>query len=121
MSKLPVISESELEVMQVLWREKKAMKIQEVLDCLENNSWKYNTVGTLLLRLESKGAVKSEKEGRVILYTPMIDESAYKREKTSDFIKRIYNGSVKELAVSLFQSDEMSEDDIEEIRKLFDL
>lgn len=121
MNQIPVISEAELEVMQVLWREKRPMKIQEVLDSLEKNSWKYNTVGTLLLRLESKGAVKSEKEGRVILYTSSLDESAYKKEKTSDFVKRIYNGSVKELAVSLFQSDEMTESDIDEIRKLFDL
>ena len=121
MNKLPVITEAELEVMQVLWHEKKAMKIQEVLDCLEKSLWKYNTVGTLLLRLESKGAVKSEKEGRVNLYTPLLDEAEYKKEKTFDFVKRMYNGSVKELAVSLFQSDEMSESDIEEIRKLFNL
>ena len=121
MKQLPVISEAELDVMQVLWNKKKAMKIQEVLDCLEQNSWKYNTVGTLLLRLESKGAVKSEKDGRVILYTALLDENEYKKDKTSDFVRRLYNGSVKDLAVSLFQSDEMTESDIEEIRKLFDL
>lgn len=121
MNQMPAISEAELEVLQVLWKEKKPMKIQDVLDRLEQNAWKYNTVGTLLLRLEAKNAVKSEKSGRVIMYTPLIDEEEYKKQKTGDFVNRLYNGSVKDLAVSLFQSEKMSAEDIEEIRKVFNL
>ena len=121
MSKIPAISEAELEVMQVLWREKKPMKIQEVLEKLPASDWKYNTVGTLLLRLETKKAVRSEKDGRVILYTSVIDEEEYKKYKTGDFVRRLYNGSVKDLAVTLFKSCEMTEDDIDEIRKMFNL
>lgn len=121
MNQIPVISEAELEVMQVLWKEKKPMKIQDVLDRLSRSSWKYNTVGTLLLRLEAKGAVKSAKNGRVIMYTPSLDMDEYKKQKTADFVNKMYNGSVKELAVSLFESREMSQSDIEEIKRMFDL
>ena len=115
------ISGAELEVMQVLWRKKKPMKIQEVLDSLEDSSWKYNTVGTLLLRLEAKEAVKSAKDGRAIVYTAVLDEDKYKAQQTKSFVQKLYNGSVKELAVSLFKSDALSEEDISDIRKMFEL
>lgn len=121
MTPVPSISEAELEVMQVLWKEKRPMKIQEVLDCLPDSGWKYNTVGTLLLRMEAKGAVSSVKEGRTIVYTPLIGEEEYKISRTRSFVEKLYHGSVKDLAVSLFKSEAMSEEDIEEIKKLFDL
>lgn len=115
------ISEAELEVMQVLWKENRPMKIQEVLDFLAGTGWKYNTVGTLLSRMEAKGAVSSKKEGRTIVYTPVLGEEEYKISRTRSFVEKLYNGSVKDLAVSLFKSDAMSEEDIEEIKKLFKL
>ena len=115
------ISGAELEVMQVLWRKKKPMKIQEVLNSLEDSSWKYNTVGTLLLRLEAKGAVKSAKDGRAIVYTAVLDEDKYKAQQTKSFVRKLYNGSVKELAVSLFKSEALSEEDISDIRKMLEL
>ena len=92
------ISEAELEVLQVLWEAEEPLKIQDVCDRLENKKWKYNTVGTLLLRMAEKGAVVSEKKNRIIYYRP-----------------------AKELAVSLFQGGNMAKEDLEDIRKMFDL
>ncbi len=121
MKALPNISGAELEVMQVLWKAGKPMKIQQVCDALKNSAWKYNTVGTLLLRMSDKGAVSSEKINRTIYYTPVLNEEAYKTLQTKSLIQKLYNGSIKELAVSLFKSGNMTADDIDEIRKMFDL
>ena len=121
MNKNSTISDSELEVMQILWKEHRPMKIQEVLDCLKSNNWKYNTVGTLLLRLEAKGAVSSFKNGRVIEYTPVLNEEEYKQNRTKSFVEKLYNGSVKDLTVSLFKSEAMTAEYIAEIKKMFDL
>lgn len=115
------LSRAELEVMQVLWKSDKPLKIQEVMDGLESNSWKYNTVGTLLLRMEEKGAVSGKKINRAIYYAAVLDEKEYIRHQTRSFIKRLYNGSAKELAVSLFKDEDMSESDIMEIKQMFDL
>lgn len=115
------LSRAELEVMQVLWRADKPLKIQEVMDGLKVGKWKYNTVGTLLLRMEEKHAVTSEKIGRTIYYTSVLNEAEYIKQQTKSFIKRLYNGSAKDLAVSLFRDDAMSEEDIAEIREMFEL
>lgn len=115
------ISGAELEVMQILWEADEPLTVQTVCDKLPSNKWAYKTVGTLLVRMEEKGAVTSEKRGRVNFYTPVLDKEEYTKAQTKDFVSRLYHGSVKELAVSLFQSEDMTEDDIEEIRKMFKL
>lgn len=121
MKEMPNISSAELEIMQVLWEENRPLKIQEVCDCLKSSKWKYNTVGTLLMRMTEKGAVTSEKKDRANYFSPVINKEEYKKSQTKNLISRLYNGSVKDLAVSLFKSKDMSDSDIDEIRKMFDL
>lgn len=115
------ISAAELEIMDALWRAEAPMSIQGVCDGIANAKWKYNTVGTMLLRLAEKGAVSSEKVNRVILYSPILKKEDYKKEQTSKLISKLYGGSARELAVSLVGSGQMTKDDIEELRKMFDL
>lgn len=115
------LSRAEFDVIKVLWKSDRALKIQEVMDRLNSDKWKYNTVGTLLLRMEEKKAVKGERRNRTIYYTAVIDEKEYIRHQTKNFITRLYNGSAKELAVSLFKDEDMSDEDIKEIRQMFDL
>ena len=57
------ISGAEFEVMQILWEADEPLNIQTVCDRLPSNKWAYKTVGTLLMRMEEKGAVSSEKRG----------------------------------------------------------
>ena len=121
MKKVYEISGAELEVMQILWKNNRSMKVQEVCDELPKGKWEYRTVATLLLRMKEKGAVKCHKENNVNHYTPILDRETYTKSQTKSFVQKLYNGSVKDLAVSLFKSDEMSKDDIDEIRKMFDL
>ncbi len=118
---MPNISGAELEIMQVLWEADKPLKVQEVCHRLKSNKWKYNTIATFLMRMTEKNAVISEKQGRVYYFTPLISKEEYKKMQTKNLITKLYNGSVKELAVSLFKSEDMTADDIEEIRKMFDL
>lgn len=115
------ISDAELEVMQILWQSKEPMSIQAVCDQLPTNKWAYKTVATLLIRMEEKGAVNSQKKGRINLYTPILDKENYTKKQTKEFVSKLYNGSVKDLAVSLFKSEDMTQSDIDEIKKMFNL
>ncbi len=121
MKKVHEISSAELTVMQILWSNNRAMRVQEVCDRLKGQHWEYRTVATLLLRMKEKGAVMMEKKNNVNYYTPLLNKDDYTKMQTKTFVQRLYNGSVKDLAVSLFRSDEMSQEDIEEIRKMFNL
>ena len=121
MKKTNEISSAELCVMQVLWEEKRPLCVQDVMDRLPQNKWEYRTVATLLMRLCEKGAANVEKQNKVNFYTPVLDRESYTALQTKSFVEKLYNGSAKELAVSLFKSNELSKEDIEEIKKMFDL
>lgn len=115
------ISEAELEIMEVLWKESKPLTIQAICDSIDGEKWKYNTVGTMLLRLADKEAVSFEKIGRVIYYSPLLKREDYKKEQTSQLISKLYNGSARELAVSILGSGEITAQDLDEIKKMFNL
>lgn len=121
MKKTNEISGAELEVMQILWKSDRPMRVQDVCDELETGKWEYRTVATLLIRMREKGAVACEKRDKVNYYTPLLNKDSYTKSQTKNFVQRLYNGSVKDLAVSLFESGDMTKEDIEEIRKMFDL
>lgn len=119
--KRQLLSMAELDVMRVLWRAGKPCSVGDVLDGLEDVRWAYKTVGTLLTRMEEKGAVACEKVNRTNFYTPLIDKTEYVGKQTEALVTKLYDGSVKDLAVSLFKSGNMTKEDIDEIRKMFDL
>ena len=97
MKKSNEISGAELEVMQVLWENNRAMKVQEVCDELKDHDWEYRTVATLLTRMKEKGAVAVSKENKINYYTPVLDRETYKKTQTKTLVQKLYNGSVKDL------------------------
>lgn len=120
-SKAIEISEAELDIIKVLWQIDKPMTAQEICDKLINKKWKYTTTSTLLSRLVEKGGVGYEKNGKSYLYYPIIKKEDYKQSQTKNLVSKLYDGSVKNLAVSLFQTGEMSEEDIAQIKEMFNL
>lgn len=115
------ISEAELDVMRVLWASENPMTVQEICNELSAHDWAYKTVATLLTRMEKKGAVSSKKVGRAYSYTPILNKDDYVAEQTSNLISALYNGSAKDLAVSLFKNNSLTQTDIDELKEMFDL
>ena len=113
------ITDSELEVMKLLWRAKDALPVTVIREQLqESKGWEPATIKTLIARLVSKGAVRQEKRN-VFYYSPVITEKEYSSWATKDLIARIYNGKARDLIVSLVSSDGLSQDDIAELRDMF--
>lgn len=115
------VSDSELEILKVLWAADGALSIAEISERLSDVSWKYTTVSTLLTRMCEKGAVTAEKRGRTYYYTPLADENDYKLKSAKSFINKLYGGSVKNLVASLFENKELSDEDIAELKEMFKL
>lgn len=111
------ITESEYEIMKVLWSTEESLSLGEIMARIDVD-WTRNTVGTLLTRLSEKGVVRSEKCGKANLYYPVLEEKDYSRTETKSFLTKLYNGSVGNLVASLFENKEISEKDIEELKKI---
>jgi BlaI family penicillinase repressor len=113
------ISDSELEVMKVLWRSEDALPVNVIRETLQRDrGWEPTTVKTLIGRLVAKGVVRQEKRN-VFYYSPLIGEEEYNAWATGDLIRRLYHGSARDLVAALVQSEGLSRDDIEELRNMF--
>lgn len=113
------ITDSEVEVMRVLWKAEEPLPISDIRKELENSSkWESSTIKTLLRRLCEKGVVEAVKR-EVFYYSPRVSEKEYNDYTTKALIDRLYSGSAKNLVASLIGSDKLRTADIEELRSMF--
>lgn len=113
------ITDSEVEVMRVLWEAGRELPLVDIRTTLEQTSkWENSTIKTLLRRLCEKGVVLAAKKD-VFYYTPLVSEAEYNEYTTQSLIDRLYSGSAKNLVASLLGSKKLNNSDIEELRNLF--
>jgi BlaI family penicillinase repressor len=113
------ITDSEVEVMRILWEAGYELPMAEIRKTLEQKSkWETSTIKTLLRRLCEKGAVLATKK-EVFYYKPLVSEAEYNEYTTQSLIDRLFSGSAKNLVASLLGSKKLDSDDIEELYTLF--
>lgn len=114
------IGEAELEIMKVLWKAGEPVNTQYINDAVESRGWKRTTISTFLARLVEKGALTVEKQGKLYYYKPLISQKDYRKSQTKNLIMSLYNGSVRDFAVSLFEEQTLSCEDIKELKAIFE-
>jgi BlaI family penicillinase repressor len=108
----------QLLIMQVLWAKRRATarEITEAINASEPIA--HSTVQTLLRHLEEKGSVAHEAQGRTFIFFPLVEEQSFKRSATRDLLERVFGGSVGGLVAHLLKHEQVSPEEIAEIRKL---
>ncbi|MCH6255395.1 BlaI/MecI/CopY family transcriptional regulator [Puniceicoccaceae bacterium K14] len=119
MEKGPKISDSEWEVMKVLW-DHEPMTAVEVLEQLSHEQWKQKTVNTFLARLESKAIIESTREGRANVYTTILSERQCCREEGKHFLEKVFRGKVAPMMLHFIENEDVSEEDLAELKHLLD-
>ncbi|MCI8966999.1 MAG: BlaI/MecI/CopY family transcriptional regulator [Lachnospiraceae bacterium] len=120
MKPLPQISEAEYEVMRIVWQDA-PISTNEIVEKLEKTtSWNPKTIQTLIKRLVTKRALTYEKEGRVFVYTPLVEENEYVSQESSSFLKKYYNGNISAMLSAFLDNDKLSASDIDDLRSLLD-
>lgn len=120
MKKLPQISEAEYEVMKIVWKNA-PVSTNEVTETLTSTTdWSPKTIQTMLKRLVNKGALTYVKEGRVFVYTPLVEEDEYISQKSSSFLSRYYDGELTSMVSAYLENDRLSDEEISELRSLLD-
>jgi BlaI family penicillinase repressor len=120
MKQLPKISESEWQVMCVLWS-KSPLAANEVFEHLApKTKWKFKTVKTLIDRLTRKGAVRFEKEGRRYKYYPTVGRDECVATERRSFVRRVYGGITKPMLAAFLEDAELSAKDVAELKEILE-
>ncbi len=119
MEKGPKISDAEWEVMKVVW-DYAPMTATEVLDLLPHDQWKQKTVNTFLARLEQKGVIESQREGRANVYSCLLSEGECRRTEGSHFLSKVFRGKVAPMMLHFIENEELSDSELDELRAILD-
>ena len=113
------LTTKEEEIMQVLWRLQKAF-VKEVVTKLPEPKPHYNTVSTVIRKMEDKGFIKHEAFGNTHRYYPAISKEDYRTRYFSNAIQNYFEDSYKNV-VSFFANEEkISADELREIIKIIE-
>lgn len=116
--KIPKISESEWEVMKLLWNSNPLTSDEIINELSGKKEWSKQTIKTFITRLNKKGAIYYERVGRSYKYYPTFSEKECRKEENKSFLKRVYDGSLKILFANFIEEEKMTLKDIEELEKL---
>lgn len=118
MSEIAKISESEWEVMKIIWKSNPTTS-EEIIDKFSGQKdWTPQTIKTFLNRLVNKGALGYEKTGRIYRYYPILQEKDFVRTESKSFLKRIYNGALGMLVSNLLEEEDITDKELEELERI---
>lgn len=116
------ITEAELEIMQVLWKNKRGnlTTIMEELSKKNKTEEKNkNTIKTLIHRLIQKGAIESQKvNNKEVEYIPKINEKKFIAKESNSFLNKFFNGNTEKLLLNFVENKKVTK---KELQKLIDI
>ncbi|MDD3368116.1 MAG: BlaI/MecI/CopY family transcriptional regulator [Lachnospiraceae bacterium] len=115
MRRLP---ESELELMMIIWDANHPVTRMEIEDRLEaDRKLGATTILSFLARLEEKGFLSVKKEGKLNIYTPIIQKQEYLKRESGSILKRLYRNSITDFVSALADGGNLSSKDIDELQE----
>lgn len=116
------ITEAELEIMQVLWKNKRGNLttiMEELSKKSKNEERNKNTIKTLIHRLIQKGAIESQKvNNKEVEYIPKINEKKFIAKESNSFLNKFFNGNTEKLLLNFVENKKVSKN---ELTKLIDI
>ena len=123
MKKIPRISETEWEVMKVVW-EQTPCPASRIIAALNLNqrggSWHPKTVKAFLNRLVKKKALGFKLDGRAYLYHPLVRQNECAAAASQSFLERVFGGSLQPMLAHFVSRKRLSREEIRELKKLLE-
>lgn len=123
MKKFQRLSDTEMEVMQVIWSAGHPITSSELLAIFaekKKREWKGQTISTFLARLTEKGVLSSsQQKGRTKEYFPQVTPEEYRRNEAKGILDLMYKGSVKNFLAALYEGESGDKQELEDIKKWF--
>ncbi len=114
------LTASEWSVLACLWEDSPRTVMQMVSALGDRVGWAKSTTITTLRRMEEKGLVRVEQGARGKLYAPAVAREQAAAAETHSFLDRVYQGSVGLMMSAMVKRQELSQDEVAELRAILD-
>ena len=113
-----ILTQQEWLVMEVLWKE--PATLMELVRILEQDppGWAKSTTATMIRRMEAKGLIAHDTQGRAKVFRAAIDKQAAALAETRSLLDRAFSGSQGLLVNTMVREQKISQ---EELQELYDI
>lgn len=111
-------TESELEILQVLWTKGTASVREVHEELLKTKEAGYTTTLKLMQIMNEKGLVKRDDTFKTHIYQPAVSREKTQKHLLGKMIDSLFGGSATELVIQALGNHKASPDEIEEIEKI---
>ena len=121
MNSLPRISDTEWEIMRIIWAHH-PITANEIIEHLSeaDSTWHPVTAKTLLNRLVKKGALGYDLDGRSYVYRPLVEERECVSSETNSFLDRVYAGSLQTMVSHFVEEKKLTPSQLSELRRMLE-
>lgn len=108
------LTNKEEEIMQILWKLKKAF-VKEVMAEITEEQPHYNTLSTIIRNLEEKGFVSHNAFGNTHQYFPIVKMEDYRKRFMNTAIDTYFDSSYKNMVSFFAKEEKISAEELREI------
>ncbi len=113
------LSNSEEELMNHLWKLKKAF-MKDLLEAYPEPKPATTTVATLLKRITDKGFIAYKLYGKSRQYYPLVKKKDYFSKHVNGLIKNFFNDSASQFASFFTKETNLTKKELEDLRAIID-
>lgn len=117
MKKKDQLTPKEEELMQLLW-EYGPIAISKLVEMYPDPKPHFNTVSTVVRRLEAKGFVSHDETGGSFQYYATVKKENFRSRSFGNFIRDYFGGSYYGAVSALVAEDKISADELKELLEL---
>ena len=113
-----VLTQQEWLVMEVLWKE--PATLMELVRILEQDppGWAKSTTATMIRRMEAKGLITHDTQGRAKVFRAAIDKQAAALAETRSLLDRAFSGSLGLLVNTMVREQGISKEELQELYEI---
>lgn len=116
------LTNTELQIMELLWAEARPMSFREIMDVATNDwkkTWKVQTLNTFLNGLQKMGLVRAERSmtSSYNVYVALCTKEQHIHKWTKEMVEVCYDNSFTRLVSAFIGDGKLSEEDAEELEK----
>ena len=112
------VFDSEIKLMEIIWEHEPVSAKEVSLLADKEIGWNKNTTYTVIKKLIEKGYVKREEPG--FICTSLISKDEVQKSEAKGLVDKLFAGSKKALFSALLEDEELTDDEINELRDLID-
>ena len=117
------LSDCEIMIMQCVWAvdyDISSLEIQKAMLNKFQKKYERTTIATFLKKLKDKNFLMSYQKGVVVYYRALVSEKEFQKEEAQLFKNTIFEGSFSKLLSALAGSEELTQEEADQIKELVD-